>query len=157
MQSRILCPQCGHQLSVYRNPLPTVDVLILFSGQGVVLVERRNPPLGWALPGGFIDYGESAEAAAIREAREETGLDVELLDLFGVYSDPDRDPRHHSMSVVFLATCTDCSLLQAGDDALTVRCFPLNKRPRNMVFDHGRILDDFQARWDHLNPGIKRS
>ena len=80
-----------------RNPAPTVDIVILAAGLGIVLVERKNPPPGWALPGGFVDYGESCEAAAVREAREETGLDVVLTGLVGVYSDPARDPRGHTM------------------------------------------------------------
>ena len=91
----------------YRNPFPTVDIIIeILDGRrrpGVVLIERRNPPLGWALPGGFVDYGETLEAAAIREAREETSLDVELIGQLGTYSDPSRDPRFHTVSTVFLA------------------------------------------------------
>ena len=81
-----------------RNPTPTVDIIIYAPGRGIVLVERKNPPLGWALPGGFVEYGESCEAAAVREAKEETGLDVVLTGLVGVYSDPARDPRGHTMA-----------------------------------------------------------
>ena len=81
----------------YRNPLPTVDIIIELTGGGVVLIERKNPPHGWALPGGFVDYGESLEAAAVREAEEETSLRVELIEQFYTYSDPSRDPQtsHH--------------------------------------------------------------
>lgn len=86
-----------------RNPFPTVDIIIELHGGGIVLIRRKNPPPGWALPGGFIDYGESAEAAAIREAKEETSLDVQLVELLHVYSDPARDPRHHTLSTVFIA------------------------------------------------------
>lgn len=98
----ILCPHCGKPVIKYRNPLPTVDVIISHDG-GVVLVLRKNPPAGWAIPGGFIDYGESAEDAAIREMKEETGLDIHNLELFTVRSDPGRDPRHHTLTVVFTA------------------------------------------------------
>lgn len=88
----------------YRNPAPTVDIIIELIDRPhrpIILIERHNPPLGWAIPGGFIDYGESAEAAARREAEEEIGLQVELVEQFQVYSDPNRDPRQHTMSVVF--------------------------------------------------------
>lgn len=128
-----------------RNPLPTVDILVHHPARGVLLIERANPPHGWALPGGFIDYGESAEAAAVREAREETGLDVVLTDLLGVYSAPDRDPRQHTLSVVYLAEAFDLSALKADDDARDARFFPLAALPE-LAFDHGRILQDFAAR-----------
>jgi 8-oxo-dGTP diphosphatase len=85
----------------YRNPTPTVDIIIELGdhpGRPIILIERRNEPLGWAIPGGFVDYGESVETAAIREAKEEIGLDVELLEQFHVYSDPNRDPRQHTLS-----------------------------------------------------------
>ena len=81
MRETYLCPDCGHKFSRYRNPVPTVDIIISFQG-GIVLIERRNPPPGWALPGGFVDYGESLEAAAVREALEETSLEVELTGQF---------------------------------------------------------------------------
>lgn len=139
------CPHCGQEVETYRNPLPTVDVIIHVpgvSGGGVVLVERANPPHGWALPGGFVDYGESCEAAAVREAREETGLDVTLTHLSGVYSDPERDPRHHTLSVVYACQAADLNLLQAGDDAAAVRIWPLDALPE-LAFDHARILADY--------------
>ncbi len=86
-----------------RNPLVTVDIIIEVGG-GIVLIERKNPPHGWALPGGFVDYGESLESAAVREAKEETSLDVVLTEQFYTYSDPSRDARHHTVSTVFIAT-----------------------------------------------------
>jgi len=125
---------------VYRNPLPTVDIIIRVGG-GVVLVERKNPPFGWALPGGFIDYGESAENAAVREAKEETSLDVSELRLFGVYSDPDRDPRHHTLTVVY--TGHGEGQPRAADDATRLGVFRPENIPENMAFDHAKILEDF--------------
>src|SRR5712692_4564121 len=87
-----------------KNPLPTVDIIIEIAGRGIVLIERKNPPHGWALPGGFVDYGESLEHAAVREAKEETSLEVKLIEQFHGYLDPKRDPRHHTISTVFIAT-----------------------------------------------------
>ncbi|MBU1247968.1 MAG: NUDIX hydrolase [Proteobacteria bacterium] len=136
------CPHCGKDIEVYRNPKPTVDVVIHHPLQGVVLIERSNEPLGWALPGGFVDYGESCETAAVREAREETGLQVELTGLLGVYSDPDRDPRHHTLSVVYTGRTEHPDALTAGDDAANAQFFPLGEWPK-LAFDHERILADF--------------
>ena len=126
-----------------RNPFPTVDVVVHRPGKGVLLIERRNLPHGWALPGGFIDYGESAEQAAIREALEETGLTVRLTGLLGVYSDPGRDPRFHTLSVVFVAESDEGELPNAGDDAKNARFFPLDALPADMAFDHRKIVTDF--------------
>lgn len=134
-----------------QTPLLTVDVLVHLPGRGMVLVERKNPPLGWALPGGFVDVGESCEAAAVREMREETGLDVELTALLGVYSDPGRDPRGHTASVVYLAQALDPSRLLAGDDAANAAVFPLDALPP-LVFDHGRIVRDYVTRLARLCP-----
>lgn len=142
------CPHCGKEVGVYRNPTPTVDVVIRMesvSGPGVVLIKRANPPYGWALPGGFVDYGESCERAAVREMKEETGLDVTLTGLLGVYSDPDRDPRQHTMSVVYTGDPADPDALLAGDDAAEVRVFPLGQWPQ-LAFDHAKILDDYLKR-----------
>ena len=123
-----------------RNPYPTVDIVIELPGDRIVLVERRNPPLGWAIPGGFVDYGESVEHAAVREAKEETGLDVRLVDLLGVYSDPDRDPRFHTLSIVFVGTAAGEP--SAGDDAKAARAFSKDEIPE-LVFDHPRIVRDY--------------
>ncbi len=123
----------------YRNPFPTVDIIIERDGR-VALIERKNTPFGWALPGGFVNEGESVEQAAVREAKEETGLDVALVDLLYVYSDPRRDPRHHTLSVVFVATARGTA--HAGDDARSVKWFRLDELP-TLVFDHRFILDDY--------------
>ncbi|MFC1849244.1 NUDIX domain-containing protein [candidate division CSSED10-310 bacterium] len=125
----------------YRNPTPTVDIIISWKDQGIILIKRKNKPFGWALPGGFVDYGESLEAAAIREAKEETGLDVTLLRQFHTYSDPDRDERLHSISTVFLAQADGEP--RSGDDAIDYGVFEEHKLPHPLVFDHAQILDDF--------------
>ncbi|HEY9864115.1 MAG TPA: NUDIX hydrolase [Candidatus Obscuribacterales bacterium] len=128
----------------YRNPAPTIDIIIELSdrpARPIVLIERKNPPFGWAIPGGFVDYGESVETAAIREAKEETGLDIELIEQFHVYSDPSRDPRQHTLSVVFLATAIGEP--QAADDAKHLELFEPWRIPQNLCFDHDRILKDY--------------
>lgn len=131
----------------YRNPFPTVDLIIEVSGpdgrRGIVLIERKNPPFGWALPGGFVDYGETLEDAARREAREETSLDVELVRQFHAYSDPARDPRKHTISMVFIARAAGTP--QARDDAKEARVFGRAAIPDVMAFDHRKILDDYFA------------
>ncbi len=134
------CPRCGAEVVRYRNPFPTVDIIIELQ-EGIVFVKRRNPPLGWALPGGFIDYGEPAEAAAVREAREETGLTVELMGVLGVYSHPRRDPRKHTMSVVFVARADGSPM--AGDDAAEAAICPPERPPQPLQFDHPVILNDY--------------
>lgn len=149
MELKKPCPHCGEDIVVYRNPAPTVDVVILVPGEtpesdGVVLIERANPPHGWALPGGFVDYGESCETAAVREMKEETGLDIVLTGLLGVYSDPDRDPRSHTLSVIYMGIAKDVGALKAGDDAAGARVFPLVDLP-DLVFDHAKVLADFAA------------
>ena len=122
------------------NPLPTVDVIIECEG-GIILIKRKNPPLGWALPGGFVDYGESLESAALREAREETGLDVALTRQFHTYSDPLRDPRHHTITTVYIAKAKGRP--SAGDDAAEALVFSEATLPGPIVFDHKAILDDY--------------
>jgi ADP-ribose pyrophosphatase YjhB (NUDIX family) len=135
------CPSCGKVVSPYRNPVPTVDIIIEVEDKGVVLIERKNPPHGWALPGGFVDYGESLETAAVREAREETGLDVELIGQFRAYSDPDRDPRRHTITNVFLARAEGSPV--GGDDAGRARVFDPETPPEPLAFDHAQILADY--------------
>jgi 8-oxo-dGTP diphosphatase len=134
-----------------RNPAPTVDVVIFAAGRGIVLVERKNPPPGWALPGGFVDYGETCETAAVREAKEETGLDVVLTGILGVYSDPARDPRGHTMSVAYTAQAVDLAALKGGDDARRAVLYPLDALPP-LAFDHGKIVQDFIAGLARLAP-----
>jgi 8-oxo-dGTP diphosphatase len=121
------------------SPVPTVDVVLLLPGDRLVLVERKNPPHGWALPGGFVDEGETLEAAAVREAREETGLEVRLLDLVGCYSDPRRDPRRHTITVAFLGAAEGAP--RGGDDAAQARAFSWTALPP-LCFDHAEILAD---------------
>ncbi len=128
----------------YRNPVPTVDIIIELidrPSRPIVLIERQNPPLGWALPGGFVDYGESVETAAVREALEETSLSVELIEQFYVYSDPDRDPRQHTLSVVFIASAIGEP--KAADDAKNIQFFEPWGLPNQLCFDHDRILKDY--------------
>ena len=122
------------------GPSPTVDVVIALPGDRVVLVRRKHPPPGWALPGGFVDAGETLEAAAVREAKEETGLDVTLVDLLYVYSDPRRDPRRHTVSTVFLGRAEGEPA--GADDAEEARAFAWTALPAPIAFDHPEILRD---------------
>lgn len=138
----LTCPSCGSNVKQYRNPFPTVDIIIELDS-GIVLIERRNEPFGWALPGGFVDYGESLESAAIREAREETSLDVSSLRLLGCYSDPTRDERMHTISTVYIATGHGIPI--AADDAQNLAVFRLDSLPQRLCFDHARILKDYAA------------
>ena len=141
------CPHCGEPVTTYRNPVPTVDVIIECEtpdgDRGILLIERANEPKGWAIPGGYVDYGETFEEAARREAREETGLDVELVRQFHAYSDPERDPRQHNVSVVFLARASGTP--RAGSDAAKVNLFTKATLPANLAFDHAAILADYFA------------
>jgi 8-oxo-dGTP diphosphatase len=127
----------------HRQPFVTVDIIIEYD-DGIVLIKRKNPPEGWALPGGFVDYGESLETAAIREAKEETGLDIELIRQFHTYSDPDRDPRHHTITTVFIAQGK--GILTSGDDAREAAVFKRDNLPSMIAFDHKRILNDYFTR-----------
>jgi 8-oxo-dGTP diphosphatase len=124
-----------------RNPLLTVDIIIEMPRGGIVLIERKNPPHGWALPGGFVDYGESLESAAVREAKEETSLAVQLIEQFHAYSDPNRDARHHTVSIVFIATANGTP--RGADDAKVARVFGENEIPSPLVFDHRRIVREY--------------
>ena len=121
--------------------MTTVDTIIEISSGGIVLIERKNLPHGWALPGGFVDYGESLESAAVREAKEETCLDVTLVEQFYTYSDPQRDPRHHTVSTVYLAVAD--GVPQGGDDAQDAKVFVETELPARIVFDHPKILADY--------------
>ena len=152
MKDQLLCPHCGEVVEKYRNPFPTVDIIIeMGSGSygamapgedvSIILIKRKNPPFGWALPGGFVDYGESLESAAIREAREETCLKVRLQYQLGAYSDPARDPRFHTLSVVFVASAAGEP--KAADDASDIGVFGRNSLPDILAFDHGKILQDY--------------
>jgi 8-oxo-dGTP diphosphatase len=128
------------------TPPVAADVIIELAdrpGRPIVLIERRFPPPGWALPGGFVELGETVEAAAVREAREETGLEVTLTGLLGVYSDPARDPRGHTVGIVYVGEATGEP--HAGDDAGSVAIVDPGKPPA-LAFDHGRILADYLAR-----------
>lgn len=128
----------------YRNPAPTVDLIIEMRDRPhrpIILIERLNVPYGWALPGGFVDYGESVEAAAIREAKEETTLAVTLIEQFHVYSDPNRDKRKHTLSIVFIATATGEPTAQ--DDAKTLSILNPWEMPESLCFDHDKILQDY--------------
>jgi ADP-ribose pyrophosphatase YjhB (NUDIX family) len=135
------CPNCGAESECYRNPFPTVDTIIELDGQGIVLIKRKNPPFGWAIPGGFVDYGESLEDVAVREAQEETGLDVKLIRQFHTYSRPDRDPRHHSITTVYVAKGSGKP--SAADDAVELGIFTKDNLPSPLVFDHAEILVDY--------------
>ena len=134
------CPSCGAAVKIYRNPLPTVDIIIELDG-GIVLIERENPPHGWALPGGFVDYGEKLEDAAKREALEETSLKVTNLRLVGCYSDPGRDARMHTISTVYAATAEGTP--KAADDAANLAIFSLDNLPPQLCFDHATIISDY--------------
>ncbi|HDZ62856.1 MAG TPA: NUDIX hydrolase [Nitrospirae bacterium] len=125
---------------VLQTPLCTVDVIIEKDG-GIILIRRKNPPPGWAIPGGFVDYGESLEDAVRREAFEETGLEIKLIRQFHTYSDPERDPRHHTVSTIFIATASGEP--KAGDDAAEVGIFARDSLPNEIAFDHRKILEDY--------------
>lgn len=137
----------------FRNPAPTVDIIIESIDRPqrpIILIERKHHPLGWAIPGGFVDYGESVETAAIREAEEEVSLRVELVEQFHVYSDPDRDDRQHTIAIVFIATAKGTP--QAADDAKNLGIFHPWEIPDRLCFDHDRILRDY---WRYRNYRIR--
>ena len=141
MKTHLVCPYCGKEVEKYRHPFTTVDIIIETT-EGIVLIKRRNPPYGWALPGGFVDYGESLEEAAVREAREETGLEVELICQLYTYSRPGRDPRFHTITTVYIARAE--GLPQGGDDAAEAKAFSEREIPwQELAFDHAEILRDY--------------
>lgn len=142
-------------MNTYKNPIPTADIIIEITREdgksGIVLIERKYPPYGWAIPGGFVDYGETLEQAAIREAQEETSLDVQLEHQLHTYSDPNRDPRKHTISTVFIASARGVPV--ARDDAKKIGIFTEDEITFPLAFDHRRILDDyFQFRKIHGYP-----
>jgi ADP-ribose pyrophosphatase YjhB (NUDIX family) len=132
-----------------RTPLLTVDIIIRYHG-GIVFIERKNPPPGWALPGGFVDVGESLEEAAVREAKEETSLDITLVEQFHAYSRPGRDPRFHTVTMVFIADGKGS--LMGQDDARKAEVFSEEDLPPQIAFDHGQIVDDY---FKYRKTGIK--
>lgn len=127
----------------FKNPTPTVDCIIELPGERIVLVRRAKPPVGWALPGGFVNAGEPLHHAAVREVKEETGLDVELVEQFFTYSDPKRDPRQHNLSTVYIGRAQGEP--KGADDAAEARAYPLDALPENLCFDHGTILSDYRT------------
>ncbi|MEM1370146.1 MAG: NUDIX hydrolase [Cyanobacteria bacterium P01_H01_bin.15] len=136
------------------SPAPTGDIIIELIDRPqrpIVLIDRKYPPLGWAIPGGFVDVGESVEAAALREAKEETTLAVELVEQLYVYSDPARDHRKHTISIVFIAIAAGAP--QAADDARNLEIFNVWSLPQALCFDHGQILRDYRRyRHHHQRP-----
>ena len=144
-------------MSNYRNPAPTVDIIVELidrPDRPIVLVERKFEPFGWAIPGGFVDYGEKIEQAAIREAKEEISLDIRLIEQFQVYSHPRRDDRQHTISIVFIAEAIGEPL--AADDAMNVSIFKTWELPPNLCFDHDLILQDYlDYRHHRLRPPIR--
>ncbi|NEO32133.1 MAG: NUDIX hydrolase [Symploca sp. SIO3C6] len=137
----------------YRNPAPTVDIIIELVNRPhrpIILIERRNQPFGWAIPGGFVDYGESVETAARREALEEVSLQVELIEQFYVYSDPNRDQRQHTIAIVFIATATGEP--KAADDAKNIGIIHPWDVPTELCFDHDKILRDY---WHYRHYGVR--
>lgn len=123
------------------GPFLAADAIIELPDRRIVLIERGHPPAGWAIPGGFVEYGESLEAAAAREAREETGLEIELLELLYVYSDPARDPRHHTVTAVFTARAQGHPV--GADDAASAIAVAEHELPSPLAFDHARVLADY--------------
>ncbi len=154
MQKDVTCPGCGHVVESYRNPAPTADVIVEIPDGGFVLIERKNEPIGWALPGGFVDYGESLEACAVREAKEEISLEVELIHQLGTYSDPSRDARRHTITTVYVARPLSTDAPRAADDAARAGVFTREHLPDPLVFDHDLILEDY-FRWRERRGGEK--
>jgi len=138
------CPKCNTPVETYVNPIPTVDIIIEFSSgeeNGIIMIFRKNEPNEWALPGGFVEYGETLEEAAVREAEEETGLIVKELRQFHAYSDPERDPRHHTITTVYIGKATGNP--KAADDAKDIGVFTKESLPDKIAFDHRTIIEDY--------------
>lgn len=148
-----ICKECGTEVELYLNPVPTVDIIIEVIGYGIVLIKRKNEPIGWAIPGGFVDYGESLEEAAIREAREETSLDVTLVEQMHTYSKPDRDPRQHTISTVYIAKGR--GVPEADDDASEIGVFTDENIPKPLMFDHEKIIADYFKRKKDNHTGFE--
>lgn len=144
------CPACGEFLDDIPCPVPTVDAIIEVGYRRIVLIRRKYPPPGWALPGGFVDTGETLEEACAREAKEETGLAIRNLRQLHTYSDPRRDPRRHVISTIFVATTGGDPV--AGDDAAEARVFSLDDLPSPLAFDHARILSEFASGSHGIGP-----
>jgi 8-oxo-dGTP diphosphatase len=140
---RLACPACGAALARAPYPLLTVDCIVRNAGGAVLLVQRRFPPHGWALPGGFVELGETLETAVVREVLEETGLRIENFEQFRAYSDPARDARHHIITIVFTGWATGEP--RGADDAAEAKFFPMGAMPEPLAADHGTILADFRA------------
>ncbi len=132
-------------MNKHKNPVPTVDIIIEITRhdgkRGIVLIERKNPPYGWAIPGGFVDYGETLEEAAVREAQEETSLNIRLKQQMHTYSEPDRDPRQHTISTVYIAEAEGTPVAQ--DDAKNTGIFTEEEIVFPLAFDHRAILTDY--------------
>ena len=145
MKKPVKCPRCGEIIPSWQNPTPTVDILIHChtpqGEEGLILILRKNEPRKWAIPGGYVDYGESVEEAAEREAWEETSLKVRLVRQFHCYSDPRRDHRQHNISIVFLAEAEGTP--HAADDASEIGLFTEETIPEDLAFDHRQILEDY--------------
>jgi len=127
------------------TPLIAVDAIIELTDKPerpIILIERKNPPYGWAIPGGFVDVGERLEVAAIREAKEEVCLDVKLIALLGMYSDPARDDRGHTVTAVYVAQAQGEP--KAADDAKNLAIFNLDNLPDKLAFDHKQVLEDYR-------------
>ena len=139
-KAAIRCPHCKKDIEVPKPPFLTVDIIIELE-KGIVLIKRKYPPIAWALPGGYVDYGESLEDAAIREAKEETSLDVVLKRQLHTYSDPRRDLRSHNVTTVYIATAEGKP--KADDDAKEVGVFTKETLPEDLAFDHAQVLQDY--------------